>query len=196
MAENIVAGLFGLTPQMYGEQQRRSALREGIDLAKLTPGEAGAAMTYAGARGLTGAIAGAMGIEDPQMKRMSQRNQLLQQLDLTDPNSLIATAKQATSLGDGEFAVALVEKAKSLATQSQAILKSQAETRKLGAETTKVQSEDLTKQSQVRQLINTQQFEHPYRAAILLGSSTPPRFSSLALQTDRGCKQFHHCVIW
>ena len=35
MAENIVAGLFGLTPQMYGEQQRRSALQEGIDLAQL-----------------------------------------------------------------------------------------------------------------------------------------------------------------
>ena len=80
MAENIVAGLFGLTPEMYGEQQRRSALREGIDLAKLTPGEAGAAMTYAGARGLGGAIAGAMGIEDPQLKLISARNTIAQQL--------------------------------------------------------------------------------------------------------------------
>ena len=114
MAENIVAGLFGLTPEMYGEQQRRSALREGIDLAKLTPGEAGAAMTYAGAKGLGGAIAGAMGIEDPQMKKMSQRNQLLQQLDLTDINSLVSTAKQAASLGDAEFAVGLIDRAKSM----------------------------------------------------------------------------------
>jgi len=112
--ENIVAGLFGLTPEMYGEQQRRSALREGIDLAKLTPGEAGAAMTYAGAKGLGGAIAGAMGIEDPQMKKMSQRNQLLQQLDLTDINSLVSTAKQAASLGDAEFAVGLIDRAKSM----------------------------------------------------------------------------------
>jgi len=99
MAENIVAGLFGLTPQMYGEQQRRSALREGIDLAKLTRGEAGAAMTYAGARGLGGAIAGALGVEDPQMKKMSQRNQLLQQLDVNDPESFVAVAKQAAGLG-------------------------------------------------------------------------------------------------
>jgi hypothetical protein len=46
MAEsNIVAGLFGLTPQMYGEQQRRSALQEGIDLAQLDPAARGAAMT-------------------------------------------------------------------------------------------------------------------------------------------------------
>ena len=114
MAENIVAGLFGLTPEMYGEQQRRSALREGIDLAKLTPGEAGAAMTYAGARGLTGAIGGAMGIEDPQMKKMSLRNQLLQQIDLGDAKSLTDAAKQAASFGDGEFAVGLIDRAKKL----------------------------------------------------------------------------------
>jgi len=115
MAEtNIVAGLFGMTPQMYGEQQRTNALAEGIRLAQLSPDAAGAAMTYAGARGLGGAIAGAMGIEDPQMKKMSQRNQLLQQLDLTDINSLVSTAKQASSLGDAEFAVGLIDRAKSL----------------------------------------------------------------------------------
>jgi len=130
MAENIVAGLFGLTPEMYGEQQRRSALREGIDFAKLTPGEAGAAMTYAGARGLGGAIAGALGVEDPQMKRMSQRNQLLQQLDVNDPESFVAVAKQAASLGDGEFAVGLIEKAKSLGESQSKIALQQAQTLK------------------------------------------------------------------
>ena len=115
MAEtNIVAGLFGMNPQMYAEQQRRSALQEGIDLAKLTPGEAGAAMTYAGAKGFAGALGGAMGIQDPQMLKMSQRNQLLQQLDLTDINSLVSTAKQASSLGDAEFAVGLIDRARSL----------------------------------------------------------------------------------
>ena len=114
MADNIVAGLFGMNPQMYAEQQRRSALQEGIDLAKLTPGEAGAAMTYAGAKGFAGALGGAMGIQDPQMLKMSQRNQLLQQLDLTDINSLVSTAKQASSLGDAEFAVGLIDRARSL----------------------------------------------------------------------------------
>jgi len=127
---NIVAGLFGLTPEMYGEQQRRSALREGTDLAKLTPGQAGAAMTYAGARGLGGAIAGALGVEDPQMKKMSQRNQLLQQLDVNDPESFVSVAKQAAGLGDGEFAVGLIEKAKSLAESQSKIALNQAQTLK------------------------------------------------------------------
>ena len=109
MAENIVAGLFGLTPEMYGEQQRRSALREGIDLAKLTPGEAGAAMTYAGARGLAGAIGGAMGIEDPQLKLISTRNSVFQQIDQSNPESMLQGIKMLGQMGDQQGAMALAE---------------------------------------------------------------------------------------
>ena len=109
MAENIVAGLFGLTPEMYGEQQRRSALREGIDLAKLTPGEAGAAMTYAGARGLGTAIGGALGVQDPQLQRITQQSQLLQSLDLRDPKSLEAAAIEANRMGNTPLAFKLLE---------------------------------------------------------------------------------------
>ena len=112
MAENIVAGLFGLTPEMYGEQQRRSALREGIDLAKLTPGEAGAAMTYAGARGLGGAIAGALGVEDPQLKLITARQQIIGQLDQSDPTSLLNGAKTLAQMGDQQGAMALAQYAR------------------------------------------------------------------------------------
>ena len=110
--ENIVAGLFGLTPEMYGEQQRRSALREGIDLAKLTPGEAGAAMTYAGAKGLGGAIAGALGVEDPQLKLITARQQIIGQLDQSDPTSLLNGAKTLAQMGDQQGAMALAQYAR------------------------------------------------------------------------------------
>jgi len=123
MAENIVAGLFGLTPEMYGEQQRRGALREGIELAQLDPAARGAAMTYAGAKGLGGAIAGAMGVQDPVLNRMTQRNQLLQEVDISNPESMIQVAKKATSIGDNEFAMALVDKARK--TQSEIALAQQ-----------------------------------------------------------------------
>jgi len=123
MAENIVAGLFGLTPEMYGEQQRRSALQEGITLAQLDPAARGAALTYAGARGLTGAIAGALGVQDPALMRMTQRNQLLQEMDISNPESLIQIAKKATSIGDNEFAMALIDKARQ--TQSEMALTQQ-----------------------------------------------------------------------
>ena len=109
MAENIVAGLFGLTPEMYGEQQRRSALQEGITLAQLDPAARGAAMTYAGARGLGGAIGGAFGVEDPQLKMIAQQSQLLQGLNLRDPQSLEAAAIEANRMGNTPLAFKLLE---------------------------------------------------------------------------------------
>jgi hypothetical protein len=112
MAENIVAGLFGLTPEMYGEQQRRSALREGVELAQLDPASRGAAMTYAGARGLGGAIAGAMGIEDPQLKMISARNTIAQQIDQTNPESILKGAQMLAQMGDQQGAFALAEYAR------------------------------------------------------------------------------------
>jgi len=109
MAENIVAGLFGLTPQMYGEQQRRSALQEGIDLAQLDPASRGAAMTYAGAKGLGGAIAGAFGVEDPQLKLISARNAIFQQIDQSNPESMVQGIKMLSQMGDQQGAMALAD---------------------------------------------------------------------------------------
>lgn len=112
MAENIVAGLFGLTPEMYGQQQQNTALAEGIRLAQLDPAARGAAMTYAGARGLGGAIAGAMGIEDPQLKLISARNTIAQQIDQTNPESILQGAQMLAQAGDQQGAMALAQYAR------------------------------------------------------------------------------------
>ena len=112
MAENIVTSLFGLNPQMFGEQQRRSALNEGIALAQLDPASRGAAMTYAGARGLGGAIAGAMGVQDPQLQMISVRQQIMSQLDQSDPESYIKGAQMLAQMGDQQGAMALAQYAR------------------------------------------------------------------------------------
>jgi len=112
MAENIVAGLFGMNPEMYGEQQRRSALQEGITLAQLDPAARGAAMTYAGARGLGGAIGGAFGVEDPQLKLISARNAIAQQIDQNDPKSILKAAQLLAQAGDQQGAFALADYAR------------------------------------------------------------------------------------
>jgi len=112
MADNIVAGLFGLTPQMYGEQQRVGALQEGITLAQLDPASRGAALTYGGARGLGTAIGGAMGIEDPQLKLISTRNSIAQQIDQTNPESILKGAQMLAQAGDQQGAMALAQYAR------------------------------------------------------------------------------------
>jgi len=108
----IVEGLFGLTPEMYGQQQRTTALNEGVRLAQLDPAARGQALIYAGAKGLGDVIGGALGAQDPVLMRMTQRNQLLQEMDISNPESLIQVAKKAASIGDIEFAMALVDKAR------------------------------------------------------------------------------------
>ena len=112
MADNIVAGLFGLNPQMYGEQQRTSALNEGIALANLDPAARGAAMTYAGAKGFGTALGGAMGIEDPQLKLISARNAIAQQIDQTNPESILKGAQMLSQAGDQQGAMALAQYAR------------------------------------------------------------------------------------
>ena len=128
MAENIVAGLFGLTPQMYQNQQYGQDLNRGIALAQLSPGAAAQAGLQASVGQLGRGIAGAMGVEDPQLQMIAKRQQILSQLDLTDAKSLIEGAKLATSIGDGQLAAGLVDRARSLQESSSKIALQQAQT--------------------------------------------------------------------
>jgi hypothetical protein len=115
---------------MYGEQQRTSALAEGIRLAQLDPAARGAAMTYAGARGLGTAIGGAMGIEDPQLKLISLRNSIAQQIDQTNPESILQGAQMLAQAGDQQGAMAMAQYARQaqvqIAEQQQRLLAGEA----------------------------------------------------------------------
>jgi len=108
----IVEGLFGLTPEMYGQQQRASALSEGIKLANLDPAARGQAMIYAGARGLGDVIGGALGAEDPQLKLISARNTIAQQIDQNNPESIMQGAQMLSQMGDQQGAMALAQYAR------------------------------------------------------------------------------------
>jgi len=112
MAESMIGSLFGLSPEMYGEQQRVGAMNEGIALANLNPAARGAALTYAGAKGLGTAIGGAMGVQDPQLQLISARKSILGQIDQTNPESLIKGAQTLAQMGDQQGAFALADYAR------------------------------------------------------------------------------------
>lgn len=141
-----IAGLFGLTPQMYEQQQRQSALEQGAALAKLAPEDRAQAMIYSSGAGLGRSLGGMLGAEDPQLKLISIRNQVMQQLNLNDPTSLAKGVEIFNRTGD-------VQAAQALAAQAQAMMKAQAEAQKLGAEATKIGMENVSKQGQVQQLM-------------------------------------------
>jgi len=108
----IVEGLFGLTPEMYGQQQRTSALNEGVRLAQLDPAARGQAMIYAGVRGLGDVAGGALGAEDPQLKLISARNTIAQQIDQNNPESIMQGAQMLSQMGDQQGAMALAQYAR------------------------------------------------------------------------------------
>jgi hypothetical protein len=109
---DIIPSLFGMTPEMYGQQQQTSDLRRGVELAQLSPEARGAAMTYAGAAGIGRGVGGMLGAEDPQLKIISTRNAIAQQIDQTNPESILKGAQMLAQAGDQQGAMALAQYAR------------------------------------------------------------------------------------
>jgi hypothetical protein len=74
MATDIVQSLFGVTPDMYQQQQARQADARALQFAQLTPMQQAQYGIGRGAYGLAGAIGGALGAQDPELQRISARN--------------------------------------------------------------------------------------------------------------------------
>lgn len=141
-----IAGLFGLTPQMYEQGIRQSAMNEGAAYARMAPEDRAIAGIYSAGAGLGRTAGGMLGVEDPMLARITQQDQLLRSLDLTDPKSLMQGAQTASGMGNAQLAAGLAQKA-------QEMMKAQAEAQKLGAEATKIGMENVSKQGQVQQLM-------------------------------------------
>lgn len=116
MADNtsMIAGLF-TTPEQYQQGLQSAALSQGVQLAQLAPEERAAAMGYAGAAGIGRGVAGLMGVQDPQMKIATARQQILRNLDQTDPNAIASASQQLAQIGDQQGALQLAELSRSAA---------------------------------------------------------------------------------
>jgi hypothetical protein len=86
MAE-IVQSLFGVTPQMYQQQQQDRMDAQALQYARLSPFERASFGIQRGANMLGGAIGGALGGQDPELQRITRAQQIASQIDFTDPQS-------------------------------------------------------------------------------------------------------------
>ncbi len=101
MAEpSIVQGLFGATPEAYQQQQQRQAMQDALAMAQLDPMQLARANIMAGSNRAAGGVAGLMGVEDPQMRLMSQRNALAKQFDVNTPEGLVKYGQALQQAGD------------------------------------------------------------------------------------------------
>ena len=108
MATSEILGLF-TTPEQYQLAQQQAQQAQAIQYANLDPMARANYGTFRAGQQLGGAIGGALGGEDPQLKMISQRQQLASQLDQTDPNSYRSIARIAASSGDPQFAMFLAQ---------------------------------------------------------------------------------------
>ena len=105
MASDIL-GLFA-SPQQY-EQQRQAAMEaQALQTARLNPMEQGQYGIALGAQQLGRAIGGALGGVDPQLQKITQRQQLLGMIDPSNPDSYAQAIQAALQTGDQEAAFLL-----------------------------------------------------------------------------------------
>jgi hypothetical protein len=99
MAE-IVQSLFGVSPESYQQAQQQRADAQALQFARLDPFQQANFAIGRGANMLGGAIGGALGGQDPELQRISMRQQIARQIDLTNPESIQEGMAMLQQAGD------------------------------------------------------------------------------------------------
>lgn len=174
MADSMVAGLFGLTPEMYQNQQYQQDLKRGYELAQLSPGAAAQAGLQASVGQLGRGVAGLMGVEDPQMKIISARQQIIGRLDQTNPASMLEGAKMLAQMGDQQGAFALADYARKaqseIAQAQQRLAAANREAKQAVPNEIQIANEIATLETNLLDIENTPDSQDRTRAKNLLNS--------------------------
>ena len=103
-----ILGLFA-SPEQYRAQQMAAERQQAASLASLTPMQLanyGAAM---GGQQLARGFGGLLGVQDPQLQRIRQRQEIIQTINPADPESLMSGVQRASEAGDQELALSLAD---------------------------------------------------------------------------------------
>lgn len=110
MAESQIAGLF-MTPEMYQRQQMQADRQRAAEYAQLAPEQRAAMGFFSAGQGLGRAAGTLLGAQDPQLQRITEQQQMLQGLDVSNPESLMNAARRASQAGNTQLAMQLAQQA-------------------------------------------------------------------------------------
>jgi hypothetical protein len=96
MAQDIVSGLFGMSPFQVEQQQRNQINQQASEFARMPAVQRGVMGLYQGGAGLANAGAGMMGMVNPEVEQAKMREQALSGLDMSSPESIMQRAQQIT----------------------------------------------------------------------------------------------------
>jgi len=115
MASEIL-GLF-TNPQQYLAAQDAAMQQQFAQRANLAPLQKASILAQQAGYRLGQGVGGALGGEDPQLKMISQRQALSNQLDPNDPESYMRVAQAAAQIGDQQFAIAVADAGRKAASE-------------------------------------------------------------------------------
>lgn len=107
MANDIVAGLFGLSPEQVRQQQQLELQKSAYQQAQMDPFARAGMMLAQGAGGLVDVAAPAFGLQNREVAAAQTRQEALQGLDVTNPASIRNVGEQARQRGDFQLAAQL-----------------------------------------------------------------------------------------
>ena len=138
---DIVPSLFGMTPGMYQQAQQNKIDAQALQYAQLDPFQQANYAIGRGASGLAGAVGGLLGGQDPELQRITARQQIAKQINPNDPASIQQGIMALQQAGDTQGAMMLqseyqkMQESRALTGQRQAsALESGATMRKTEAE--------------------------------------------------------------
>jgi hypothetical protein len=115
MADGVLS-MF-MTPEQYQLMQNTAQQQRAMDFAKLDPMAQAQYGMFLGGSQLGTAIGRGLGGEDRQLKLISQRQALSQNIDPSNPESILKVAQEASRLGDQQFALSLSDYARQAASE-------------------------------------------------------------------------------
>lgn len=111
MAESAIAGLFQ-TPEMYELAREQQARREALEYAQLTPQQRVMFGAAQAGQQIGRGLGQLFGVEDPQLKMITQQQAILSQIDPNNPESIARGAQMAAQMGNNNLASALAVRAR------------------------------------------------------------------------------------
>ena len=112
MATSDILGLF-MSPEQYQAQQmaqqQAGEQQRAFNFAGLDPRQQANYGVFLGAQQLGRGIGGLLGVQDPQLQRIRQRQEIMQSINPADPQSLMAGIQRAAQTNDQELALTLTD---------------------------------------------------------------------------------------
>ena len=111
MAESAIAGLFQ-TPEMYQQLREQQARQQALEYAQLTPQQRVMFGAAQAGQQIGRGLGQLFGVEDPQLKMITQQQAILGQIDPNNPESIARGAQMAAQMGNPNLASALAVRAR------------------------------------------------------------------------------------